>query len=181
MIQANCWSSCFWQSLYDRNSRDAASAFKEQRGCSKSAGLICWGRGRGVNRLLSNLSGEARGRCMSVRGWAMILHCVRPVVSFIRSRSVNSVVSRLYHADKVAAVGSQPDLQSPVFQVGHEWSLGLKLLQPAGSRDSSASAVVHVVSLCTTYSTAVTVKYIYVLLVMHACISIQKDSEIAQI
>lgn len=50
----------------------------------------------------------------------MILHCVRPVVSFIRSRSVNAVVSRLYHADKVAAVGSQPDLQSPVFQVGHE-------------------------------------------------------------
>uniref|UniRef100_A0A9J8CXJ5 methylcrotonoyl-CoA carboxylase n=2 Tax=Cyprinus carpio TaxID=7962 RepID=A0A9J8CXJ5_CYPCA len=50
----------------------------------------------------------------------MILHCVRPVVSFIRSRSVNSVVSRLYHADKVAAVGSQPDLQSPVFQENYE-------------------------------------------------------------
>uniref|UniRef100_A0A671PZ61 Methylcrotonoyl-CoA carboxylase beta chain, mitochondrial-like n=1 Tax=Sinocyclocheilus anshuiensis TaxID=1608454 RepID=A0A671PZ61_9TELE len=50
----------------------------------------------------------------------MILHYVRPVVSFIRSRSVNAAVSRLYHADKVATVGSQPELHSPVFQENYE-------------------------------------------------------------
>ncbi len=50
----------------------------------------------------------------------MMLHYVRPVVSLIRSRSVNAAVSRLYHADKVATVGSQPDSQSLVFQVGLE-------------------------------------------------------------
>lgn len=49
----------------------------------------------------------------------MILHYARPVVSLIRSRSVNVAISRLYHADKVATVGSQPDSQSTVFQVGH--------------------------------------------------------------
>uniref|UniRef100_A0A671Q001 methylcrotonoyl-CoA carboxylase n=1 Tax=Sinocyclocheilus anshuiensis TaxID=1608454 RepID=A0A671Q001_9TELE len=36
------------------------------------------------------------------------------------SRSVNAAVSRLYHADKVATVGSQPELHSPVFQENYE-------------------------------------------------------------
>lgn len=47
----------------------------------------------------------------------MILQYVRPVVSLIRNRGVNAAVSRLYHADKVATVGSQADVHSPVFQV----------------------------------------------------------------
>ncbi|KAA0717363.1 Methylcrotonoyl-CoA carboxylase beta chain, mitochondrial [Triplophysa tibetana] len=50
----------------------------------------------------------------------MILQYVRPVVSLIRNRGVNAAVSRLYHADKVATVGSQADVHSPVFQENYE-------------------------------------------------------------
>uniref|UniRef100_A0A4W4G9H1 methylcrotonoyl-CoA carboxylase n=1 Tax=Electrophorus electricus TaxID=8005 RepID=A0A4W4G9H1_ELEEL len=47
----------------------------------------------------------------------MILQTLRPAVLFIRSRSA---LTRLYHADKVATLGSQPDVQSPVYRVGQE-------------------------------------------------------------
>ncbi|TRY89092.1 hypothetical protein DNTS_004567 [Danionella cerebrum] len=50
----------------------------------------------------------------------MLLHYARPAVSLIRSRGVNAAVSRLYHADKVATVGSLPDTQSTVFQENYE-------------------------------------------------------------
>lgn len=140
-------------------SAHAGTACQRKRGCSYSTNFYWLSKGEqnlSVNRLLSDLSGEVKGRCvlcssldLSFRGWIMILHYARPVVSLIRHRSVHVAVSRLYHADKVATVGSQPDSQSPVFQVGHAWSLGLKLLQPTGSGDSSAATVVHVLSLCT--------------------------------
>lgn len=45
-------------------------------------------------------------------------------MAFLRSRSV---ISRLYHAEKVATLGSQTDIQSPVYQVGQARSLGLDL------------------------------------------------------
>ncbi|KAI5613136.1 methylcrotonoyl-CoA carboxylase beta chain, mitochondrial, partial [Silurus asotus] len=47
----------------------------------------------------------------------MLMHTFRPVVAFLRSRSA---ISRLYHAEKVATLGSQPDSQSPDYQENYE-------------------------------------------------------------
>lgn len=51
----------------------------------------------------------------------MLLQSLRPSTAFIRSRGA---LSRLYHADKVATLGSQPDTQSPEYQVGQKEAAG---------------------------------------------------------
>lgn len=77
----------------------------------------------------------------------MILQTFRPAVAFLRGRSA---ICRLYHAEKVATLGSQPDTQSPVYQVGQSRSLGLELqLVPDISEPYSATRTsLDVISYC---------------------------------
>ncbi|XP_035234822.1 methylcrotonoyl-CoA carboxylase beta chain, mitochondrial [Anguilla anguilla] len=52
----------------------------------------------------------------------MILHTLRPsTLCLLRcTRTVPATLSRLYHGDRVATLGSQPDAQSPLFQENYE-------------------------------------------------------------
>uniref|UniRef100_A0AAY4C320 methylcrotonoyl-CoA carboxylase n=1 Tax=Denticeps clupeoides TaxID=299321 RepID=A0AAY4C320_9TELE len=50
----------------------------------------------------------------------MILQSLRPLYSLLRCRSGAAGITRLYHADAVATLGSQPDRQSAVFQENYE-------------------------------------------------------------